>query len=142
MRILTRSLLVSLSLLLLAAGAFAQNNCASAGALTFPVTLSGTQFRGPGSTNGFGTGFVALNPANNTATVQLNTVGLGPNITGASLMQNGNVVLPLTDVTAQSGQSGAFDQNGNFTRTVTLTPQLMNAILANPGAFNVAITTG
>src|SRR5947208_15299818 len=105
------------------------------------MKLDGSQSGAQGSGTAFGGGFVTLNPTNNTATLQLNTVGLGPNVTSASLFNNGTSVLPFfnsSNVTTQSGMAG----NGNINTTVTLTPDQINAILANPSAFSLNIATG
>ncbi|HEV7428630.1 MAG TPA: DUF4142 domain-containing protein [Thermoanaerobaculia bacterium] len=128
-------------LLFASTAAFAEGLCSPAGTLSFPITLNGSQFGGQGSGTAFGGGFVTLNPSNNTATLQLNTIGLGPNVTSASLFNNGTSVLPFfnsSNVTTQSGMDG----NGNINTTVTLTPDQLNAILANPSAFSLNIATG
>ena len=101
--------LLAVCLLLVPTSAFAQNSCAPAGTLSFPVTLAGSQFGGSGSATGFGTGFITLNPANNTATLQLSTNGLGPNITSAALLSNGSNVLSFFNGTNQSSLNGGFD---------------------------------
>jgi putative membrane protein len=130
-----------LCFLSLSTAAFAEGLCAPAGTLSFPITLNGSQFGGQGSGTAFGGGFVTLNPGNNTATLQLNTIGLGPNLSSATLMNNGASVLPFfnsSNVTSQNGVDG----NGNINTTVTLTQDQMNAILANPSAFSLNIATG
>jgi putative membrane protein len=149
-RMRVKSTVLLLLCFLLTAAAYAQ--CPAQGSLSFPVTLSGSQFGGQGSATGFGTGFVTINPNNNTATVQLSTTGLGPNVTSAGLFNNGTSFLPFFDANNTNtsnnnnnnanGNTGTFDQNGNFTNTVTLTQSQMSALLANPGAFSFGVSTG
>jgi putative membrane protein len=137
-----KPVIVVLLCLLCTAVAYAQ--CPPQGSLNFPITLSGSQFGGSGSGTSFGNGFVTVNPANSTATVQLNTIGLGPNITSAGLYNNGTSFLPFysssTNNTNQNG-TGTFQQNGSFTNTVSLTQAQLNALLANPGAFSFGVNT-
>ena len=141
MRFIRAVALLSSITLLFVPAVFAQSVCAPTGGLTFTTSLAGSQFGGNGAPNGFGTGFITINPANNTATVTLNVNGIGSNITGAGLFQspNGgsfsNVFIPFTDV------NNTF-QNGMLTRTIILTPSQINAILANPNAFSFGVTTG
>jgi putative membrane protein len=127
------SLLCLLSLPLSAA-----SNCPAAGSLSFTTTLSGSQFGGLGSPNAFGNGTLTIDPATNQGTLQISTAGLG-SITGSGLFLNtggtSQQVLPFTDA------SNTF-QNGSLDRAITLTPALINQILANPSAYSFQVATG
>jgi putative membrane protein len=138
---LTRVTIAVALCVLLSPSIFAQSECPAPGTLTFATTLAGTQFGGQGSPGGFGTGFITLNPRTNQILVRMNVGGIGANITGAGLFRGtgggtfSNVFLPFTDA------NNTFE-NGTLTRTITVTPNVMNAILADPGAFSIGITTG
>jgi hypothetical protein len=133
----TTVLLSLLLLLTLSAGAD-QLCCPPAGALNFTSSLTGMQFGGTaGSTTGFGRSFITLNPEQNQITVRAHAAGIGPQITGARLVErNGSqLFVMLTD------DDNLFDSSGTLERTVTVTQAQMDQLLANPSAFDFVITT-
>lgn len=130
-----------LSLLLFAFPAAAQTTPCTSGipsAMAFNSTLLGANVAsGLGSANGLANAALTLN--GNQATLSVNTLALGSNISGIQLFQGmpgagGQAVFTFTD------QANTF-QNGMFTRTLTLDQNLVNQILANPSNFFFVITT-
>jgi len=121
--------------LLVCVPAFAET-CPEAGSLSYAATLVGSQFGGQGASNGFGTGFITINPTLGTATVNLNTTGLG-DITSAGLFNNNtsSSALPFTN-------SNVTFTNGNLSTTIPISSTLMNQILANPNSFSFNVATG
>ena len=134
-----KSLTAATSLLcLLSLPLSAATDCPAPGSLSFTTTLAGSQFGAQGSPNAFGTGTLTIDPLTNQGTLQVSTTGLGSITNGGLFFNNGGTlqqVLPFTD------QNNTF-RNGSLDRTITLTPALVNQILANPSAYSFQIATG
>jgi putative membrane protein len=132
---LFKALLTSLSLVLLLGTTANAADCPAAGSLTYNIALNGSQFGGQGSPVGSGSGYLTIDPLTNQATIHLDTAGL-TGITGAGIYSGSSTtpVLSLTDA------NNTFE-NGMLDRTITLTPQLMSAIMANPSSYSFGVTT-
>jgi hypothetical protein len=114
--------------------------CPAAGSLAFHSTLAGTQFGGVGSPVGFGLGNMTFDPVRNRARVRMRAWGIGEEISSAGLFlrsSSGTMsqVLQLTDTT------DVFDDRGELDRWITVTPELMSDILANPSNYWFTVAT-
>lgn len=128
-----------LALIIAVPAAMAQSSsCTSVPASNnaFTAALVGSGISG--SPNGFGG--VNFSLSGTQATVTARSLGLGNNITGITLFQGtpgSTTAVPVqTFTTATNGFS-----NGQFTGTMTLDPNLINQIQANPGNFFFVIQT-
>lgn len=132
---------VLILLLLFAFPGFAQTTtCTSAlpSTTAFNTALLGSNVANNlGNANGFANAGLTFN--GNTATLNVNTLGLGNNITGVTLYQGqpgagGIPVFTFTD------QNNVF-VNGRFSRTVPLDQNLVNQIEANPSNYFFVVST-
>jgi putative membrane protein len=139
---LTKVLTVFAAVLILASPLSAQNCLDNSTGLTFTSSLSGSQFGGQGSPSGLGNSSISIDPNTGVATVTLNTSGLGGTITGAGLNRNGTNGGSSQSVLSFTDADNTFDQDGSLTRTLTLSPTLLNEILANPSNFSIGVNTG
>jgi hypothetical protein len=134
-----RKLSFSLALVVILAAApalFAQ--CGSINSQSFNAGLTGAAIGNAGLPNGFGNAHLIINGT--TGTINTNLVGLGNNITSLQLFQGTPGSSSATLVQTFTAPTSNF-QNGHFNRTLTLDPNLVGQIEANPGNFFFVVTT-